>query len=81
LFFTLPTRALTGQQVISSAGTGASSALSSDVSTASSPSQTGQASGFTQGLPMQVVRSAAIHDRDGAVVVLDRIRRRFPDSN
>jgi hypothetical protein len=33
----------------------------------------------TEGLPMRVfVRSAAIQDRDGAGLVLDKIRRRFP---
>jgi putative transposase len=33
----------------------------------------------TEGLPMQVVvHSAAIQDRDGAGLVLDKIRRRFP---
>ena len=32
-----------------------------------------------EGLPMQViVHSAAIQDRDGARLVLDKIRRRFP---
>ena len=33
----------------------------------------------TEGLPMRVVvHSAAIRDRDGAGLVLDKIRRRFP---
>jgi putative transposase len=33
----------------------------------------------TEGLPMRVVvHSAAIQDRDGAELVLDKIRRRFP---
>jgi transposase len=33
----------------------------------------------TEGLPMRVVvHSAAIQDRDGAGLVLDKIRRRFP---
>ena len=33
----------------------------------------------SEGLPMRViVHSAAIQDRDGAGLVLDRIRRRFP---
>jgi transposase len=33
----------------------------------------------TEGLPMRVVvHSAAIQDRDGAVLVLDKVRRRFP---
>jgi putative transposase len=33
----------------------------------------------TEGLPMRVVvHSAAMQDRDGAALVLDRIRRRFP---
>jgi transposase len=33
----------------------------------------------TEGLPMHVVvHSAAMQDRDGAALVLDRIRRRFP---
>jgi transposase len=33
----------------------------------------------TEGLPMRViVHSDAIHDRDGAGLVLDKIRRRFP---
>jgi transposase len=33
----------------------------------------------TEGLPMRVVvPSAAIQDRDGAALVLDKIRRRFP---
>ena len=33
----------------------------------------------TEGLPMRVVvYSAAIQDRDGARLVLDKIRRRFP---
>jgi putative transposase len=33
----------------------------------------------TEGLPMRVVaHSAAIQDRDGAKLVLDKIRRRFP---
>ena len=33
----------------------------------------------TEGLPMRViVPSAAIQDRDGAGLVLDKIRRRFP---
>ena len=33
----------------------------------------------SEGLPMWVVvRSAAIQDRDGAGLVLDKIRRRFP---
>ncbi len=33
----------------------------------------------SEGLPMRVVvHSAAIQDRDGAVLVLDKIRRRFP---
>ena len=33
----------------------------------------------TEGLPMQVVvHFAAIQDRDGAGLVLDKIRRRFP---
>jgi transposase len=33
----------------------------------------------TEGLPMRVfVRSAAIQDRDGAGLVLDKIRGRFP---
>jgi hypothetical protein len=38
-----------------------------------------QVKGRGEGLPMQVVvRSAAIQDRDGASLVLDKIRRRFP---
>ena len=33
----------------------------------------------TEGLPMRIiVHSAAIQDRDGAGLVLDKIRRRFP---
>ena len=33
----------------------------------------------SEGLPMRViVHSAAIQDRDGAGLVLDKIRRRFP---
>ena len=33
----------------------------------------------TEGLPMRVVvHSAAIQDRDGAALVLDKVRRRFP---
>src|SRR5258708_28919064 len=33
----------------------------------------------TEGLPLRVVvHSAAIQDRDGAALVLDKIRRRFP---
>ena len=33
----------------------------------------------TEGLPMRVVvHSAAIQDRDGAGLVIDKIRRRFP---
>jgi transposase len=33
----------------------------------------------TEGLPMRVVvHSAAVQDRDGAVLVLDKVRRRFP---
>jgi transposase len=33
----------------------------------------------TEGLPVRVVvRSAAIQDRDGATLVPDKIRRRFP---
>jgi putative transposase len=36
----------------------------------------------SEGLPMRVVvHSAAIQDRDGAGLVLDKIRRRFPWSN
>jgi len=46
LFLTFPTRALTGQQVISSDGNGASSALREGISADSSPSQMGQVSGF-----------------------------------
>src|SRR5712671_4435201 len=46
LFSTFPTRALTGQQVICSEGNGVNKDLSSDGSAASSPSQTGQASGL-----------------------------------
>jgi hypothetical protein len=35
-----------------------------------------------EGLPMRVlVHSAAIQDRDGAGLVLDKIGRRFPCSN
>jgi hypothetical protein len=47
LFLTLPTRALTGQQIISSEGQGASSALSSGTSAGCSPSQAGHASGLS----------------------------------
>ena len=32
----------------------------------------------SEGLPMRVVHSAAIQDRDGAGLVLDKVRRRFP---
>ena len=33
----------------------------------------------TEGLPLRVVvHSAGIQDRDGAALVLDKIRRRFP---
>ena len=46
LFLTFPTRALTGQQVISSDGNGASRALREGTSAGSSPSQTGQVSGL-----------------------------------
>jgi hypothetical protein len=46
LFLTFPTRALTGQQIISSDGNGASSALREEASAGSSPSQTGQVSGL-----------------------------------
>jgi hypothetical protein len=36
----------------------------------------------SEGLRMRVVvRSAAIQDSDGAGLVLDKIRRRFPGSN
>jgi DDE family transposase len=36
----------------------------------------------SEGLPMRVVvHSAAVQDRDGAGLVLDKIRRRFPGSN
>jgi transposase len=36
----------------------------------------------SEGLPMRVlVHSAAIQDRDGAGLVLDKIGRRFPCSN
>ena len=36
----------------------------------------------SEGLPMRfVVHSAAIQDRDGAGLVLDKICRRFPCSN
>jgi hypothetical protein len=47
VFLTLPTRALTGQQIISSEGQGASSALSSGTSAGCSPSQAGHASGLS----------------------------------
>src|SRR5205807_1852908 len=46
LFLTLPTRELTGQQVISSEGNGASRAFSSAGSAGSSPSQSDHASGL-----------------------------------
>src|SRR5438128_2236033 len=46
LFLTLPTRALTGQQVISPDGYGARSALSCGTSAASSPSHAGQVRGL-----------------------------------
>jgi hypothetical protein len=46
LFRTLPTRALTGQHVISSVGCGASSALSCGASAGSPPSQAGRTEGF-----------------------------------
>jgi hypothetical protein len=45
LFLTLPTRALTGQQVISSEGNDESRAFSSPGSAGSSPSQSDHASG------------------------------------
>ena len=32
----------------------------------------------TEGLPMRIIVHAAIQDRDGAGLVLDKIRRRFP---
>ena len=47
LFLTFPTRALTGQQVISSEGNGLSRALSSVCSAGSSPSQSDHASGLS----------------------------------
>jgi hypothetical protein len=47
LFRTFPTRALTGQQVIFSAGYGASKAFSCGGSAGSSPSQAGHAPGFS----------------------------------
>jgi hypothetical protein len=46
LFLTLPTRVLTGQQIMSSEGQGASSALSWGTSAGCSPSHTGHVSGF-----------------------------------
>src|SRR6516162_10971064 len=45
LFFTLPTRVLTGQQIIPSEGYGASKDFSCVGSAGSSPSHAGQASG------------------------------------
>jgi hypothetical protein len=57
---TLPTRALTGQQVISSEGKGASRAFNSDASAGSSPSQRGQASGLrTTGIRFDAISSIA----------------------
>jgi hypothetical protein len=57
LFFTFPTRALTGQHVIASDGYGARRALSSCGSDGSSPSQAGHAS-----RPMTAVRGTAQSD-------------------
>ena len=73
--YRIPTRALTGQQVISSEGKGTSSALREDASADSSPSQTGQVSGLrTTG--MRLCNSA--HNSFGVVVMIAKLRTHSP---
>jgi len=71
LFLTLPTRALTGQQIMSSGGQGASSALSWGTSAGGSPSHTGHVSGFkTTGIRL----CSSAHNSFGVVVVMVKLR-------
>jgi len=65
---TLPTRMITGQQIISSEGQGASSALSWGTSAGCSPSHTGHVSGFkTTGIRL----CSSAHNSFGVVVVME----------
>src|SRR6516164_2846779 len=75
LFLTLPTRVLTGQLVISSAGQGASKAFKRGKSAASSPSQAGHVSGpRTTG-----IRSwSSAHSSFGLVVTIAKLRTHSP---
>jgi len=75
LFLTLPTRALTSQQVIPSDGYGARRALSWPGSVGSSPSQTGQVSGpKTTG-----IRSwSSAQSSFAAVVTIAKLRTHSP---
>src|SRR5215472_8038469 len=79
LFLTLPTRALTGQQVIASDGHGARRGLSWRVSASCSPSQTGQVWGWPAALlrPARLA-SASARNRKFADSPLERNRFEIP---
>jgi hypothetical protein len=71
LFLTLPTRMLTGQQITSSEGQGASSALSWGPSAGCSPGRTGHVSGFkTTGIRL----CSSAHYSFGVVVMMVNLR-------
>src|SRR5215472_1924961 len=75
LFLTLPTRVLTGQQVIASDGYGARRALSCRGSVGSSPSHTGHVSGpRTTGIRL----CSSAHSSFGAVVTIAKLRTHSP---
>jgi hypothetical protein len=75
LFFTFPTRVLTGQQVISSDGYGARRALSSCGSDGSSPSQARHASRpMTAGIRL----CSSAHSSLGFVVMTAKLRTHSP---
>src|SRR6516162_11834173 len=75
LFLTLPTRVLTGQQIISSEGYGASAAFKSRTVAGCSPSQAGHESGFST-TGMRLWSSA--HNSFGCVVMIAKERTHSP---
>jgi hypothetical protein len=75
LFLTLPTRALTGQQVMASEGKGASRDFSRASSAGCSPSHSGHASGARiAGIRL----CSAAHSSFGSVVMIAKLRTRSP---